>query len=104
MYFDVTPDSRHLVSGNTNGDVSVWDMLQSSTLMTAEPVLSPYATFRAHNDCVNGISIHQQYPILATASGQRHITFSDSGSNLMESSFLETSLKFWWVGNTASES
>jgi hypothetical protein len=23
---------------------------------------------------------------------------------LMESSFLETSLKFWWVGNTASES
>ena len=40
---------------NTNGDVSVWDMLQSSTVMTAEPVLSPHATFRAHNDCVNGI-------------------------------------------------
>jgi len=44
-----------LFTGNTNGDVSVWDMLQSSTLMTAEPVLLPYATFRAHNDCVNGV-------------------------------------------------
>jgi len=49
-------------------------------------------------------SIHQQYPILATASGQRHITFSDSESDSVESSDLETSLKFWWVGNIASES
>jgi len=49
-------------------------------------------------------SIHQQYPILATASGQRHITSSDPESDLMESSYLETSLKLWWVGNIASES
>jgi hypothetical protein len=49
-------------------------------------------------------SIHQQYPILATASGQRHVTFPDSESDPMESSYLETSLRLWWVGNIASES
>lgn len=105
MYFDITPDSRYLVSGNTNGNVSVWDMLHFSKINTEEPVLSPYTTFRAHNDCVNGISIHQQYPILATASGQRHVPCSGSESDSsVDSSCQETCLKLWWVGNITSES
>jgi hypothetical protein len=30
-------------------------MSQISKIATEEPVLSPYTTFSAHNDCVNGI-------------------------------------------------
>ncbi|XP_021939349.1 telomerase Cajal body protein 1 isoform X2 [Zootermopsis nevadensis] len=105
MYFDITPDSRYLVSGNTNGCVSVWDMLQISRATAEETVLSSCTSFTAHSDCVNGISIHQQYPILATASGQRHMRHSESESDSsMDSSYQETCLKLWWVGNIASES
>ncbi|XP_069689698.1 telomerase Cajal body protein 1 isoform X2 [Periplaneta americana] len=93
MYFDITPDSKYLVSGNTNGCLNVWDMLQTPNRV--EQVLPVCSAFQAHQDCVNGISVHQQYPILATASGQRHITSSgcESDDSSIEDICQETSLK-----------
>ena len=50
-------------------------------------------------------SIHQQYPILATTSGQRHIVCSeiDPDSDSPDNNYEDTGLKLWWVGNTTSE-
>lgn len=47
IYFDISKNCRYLVSGNTNGFISVWDLL--STTESSE------YKFRVSNDCVNGV-------------------------------------------------
>ncbi|KAK3882195.1 hypothetical protein Pcinc_013414 [Petrolisthes cinctipes] len=87
IYFDLDmQQNRHLVSGNTNGEVSHWDLsshAESQVIGEDMTLRHPTSTFSAHKDCTNGISIHPYYPILATSSGQRHYPepLSDSGSN-----------------------
>ena len=50
-------------------------------------------------------SIHQQYPILATTSGQRHMKCSGSESDSSTEDYCQDiSLKLWWVGNITSTS
>ncbi|KAM8972619.1 telomerase Cajal body protein 1 [Pelodytes ibericus] len=51
MYFDMEVSGRYLVSGETSGLVSVWDMLSPSEDATLLPLLQ----FQAQKDCVNGI-------------------------------------------------
>ncbi|KAM9250271.1 telomerase Cajal body protein 1 [Cariama cristata] len=68
--FDLDPTGRFLVSGDTDGFVTIWD-----TLTPPEPgdppLVPPHLRFRALRDCVNGTSLHPGLPLLATASGQR---------------------------------
>ncbi|KAK1139925.1 hypothetical protein AOXY_G37475 [Acipenser oxyrinchus oxyrinchus] len=57
MYFDLELSGQYLLSGDTEGVVSVWD----TTLPPSEgkdPVLQPILQFQAQKDCVNGISLH----------------------------------------------
>ncbi|KAJ9591397.1 hypothetical protein L9F63_002003 [Diploptera punctata] len=103
IYFDITSDSQYFVSGNTNGKVNIWDTSQITEATTPEPVLAPCSVIHAHDDCVNGVSLHQQYPILATTSGQRHVTCLESESDSSsENLHCDTSLKLWWVGKTTT--
>ncbi|XP_015277896.1 PREDICTED: telomerase Cajal body protein 1 [Gekko japonicus] len=74
LYFDLDPSGRYLLSGDTEGLITVWDTSQPPS-SDPRPVLPPVLQFRALQDCVNGISLHPSLPMLATASGQR--TFPD---------------------------
>ncbi|XP_049852929.1 telomerase Cajal body protein 1-like isoform X1 [Schistocerca gregaria] len=114
IYFDISPNGCYVMSGGTNGIVKIWDIQRPPDTSLGDPVLHPLKTFVAHNDCVNGLSIHKQYPVLATCSGQRHFEdlFSDSSSDTDQSpteydsdcritkvkTKSENSLKLWWVG------
>lgn len=45
-------------AGNTNGDVSIWNVSSSSCLPSspyAESVQQPLHQFTAHQDCTNGV-------------------------------------------------
>ncbi|XP_075212848.1 telomerase Cajal body protein 1 homolog isoform X2 [Lycorma delicatula] len=126
IYFDLTPDGKTLVSGNTDGNISVWD-LENNKIENGDngPAL-PDFSFRAHKDCSNGVSINQCYNLLATSSGQRHFpdltgdcddedaVNIDSSENdiISEDSIksgeifdfsslnnkVENCVKLWWVG------
>ncbi|KAJ2504781.1 hypothetical protein GGI11_007234 [Coemansia sp. RSA 2049] len=78
LEIDVDGTGRHLVAGHADGSVSVYD----SDSADGESV----AAFAAHADAVPALAMHPFYPLLATASGQRHF----------ESSFsADCSLKIW---------
>nr|XP_056719603.1 telomerase Cajal body protein 1 [Euleptes europaea] len=70
LYFDLDPSGRYLVSGDTEGLVTIWDTSQPPS-SDPRPALQPVLQFQALWDCVNGISLHPSLPVLATASGQR---------------------------------
>ncbi|CAJ0937234.1 unnamed protein product, partial [Ranitomeya imitator] len=106
MYFDVESSGRYLVSGDTQGVVSVWDMISPPE----DGVLLPVLQFQAQKDCVNGISLHPSLPILATSSGQRRFPESeDSGdesppeASAKSSSAGENALQLWWCGGGSSD-
>ncbi|KAG0417578.1 hypothetical protein HPB47_005481 [Ixodes persulcatus] len=57
MYFDLSRCGNYLLSGNTNGIVTAWDLkVQPIELDDCEPLMRPGLFFKAHDDCVNGIS------------------------------------------------
>eukprot|EP00063_Salmo_salar_P036719 XP_014011554.1 PREDICTED: telomerase Cajal body protein 1-like [Salmo salar] len=112
IFFDLDPSARYLLSGDTEGVVSVWDTL-TAPLDGNEEVLQPHLQFQAHRDCTNGISVHPFMPLLVSTSGQRQFLdpgdssdgdSSDSGS---EGDVVipptpevrqDNSLTLWWVG------
>ncbi|XP_068128185.1 telomerase Cajal body protein 1 [Hyperolius riggenbachi] len=99
IYFDMEISGRYLLSGDTQGLVTVWDMMSPPVEGVSLPVLQ----FQAQRDCVNGISLHPSLPILATTSGQRKFPDSeDSGDESQEplktSKTGENCLQLWWCG------
>ncbi|RXG73510.1 Telomerase Cajal body protein 1 [Armadillidium vulgare] len=108
-YFDVTPqDDRFLITGTKRGQVLVYD-LSSSSSNTDQGDILPTTSFTAHKDCVNGISVHPNLPLLATSSGQRSIPQvddvassdsddSESETSLNTTELKENSMKLWWIG------
>ncbi|XP_072254955.1 telomerase Cajal body protein 1 [Pyxicephalus adspersus] len=51
IYFDMDISGRYLLSGDTQGLVTVWDMESPPV----EDILSPALQFQGQNDCINGI-------------------------------------------------
>ncbi|XP_032178433.1 telomerase Cajal body protein 1 [Mustela erminea] len=105
IYFDLDPNGQFLVSGSTNGAVSVWDTSGAGPDGKPEPVLS----FLPQKDCTNGVSLHPSLPLLATASGQRvfpePVESEDEGEQevdlpllSMRHVHLECQLQLWWCG------
>lgn len=110
IYFDLDVSGRYLLSGNTEGVVSVWDT-QTAPPDGNEELLQPQLRFQAHWDCVNGISIHPFMPLLATSSGQRQFPWpghneGDSASDgegaeaVMSPQEIrqDNALSLWWAG------
>ncbi|XP_041034930.1 telomerase Cajal body protein 1 [Carcharodon carcharias] len=101
MYFDLDLYGRYVVSGNTEGTVSVWD----TTLPPAEgpdSILDPILQFHTQQDCVNGISLHPHMTLLATTSGQRKFPepaeSEDEGNGILmthRNIRAENSMKLW---------
>ncbi|TRZ09293.1 hypothetical protein HGM15179_017812 [Zosterops borbonicus] len=54
--FDLDPSGQFLVSGDTDGFVTVWDTLSPPPGSGDPPELPPLFRFRALRDCVNGTS------------------------------------------------
>ncbi|KAM4611785.1 telomerase Cajal body protein 1 [Polymixia lowei] len=110
IYFDLDLSGRHLLSGDTEGVVSIWDT-QTAPPDGSEELLQPQLQFQAHRDCTNGISIHPFMPLLATSSGQRQFLWpgdsegdsaSDGEGDKAVSSPQEVrqdnALTLWWAG------
>ncbi|XP_048476071.1 telomerase Cajal body protein 1 isoform X2 [Rhincodon typus] len=101
MYFDLDIYGRYVVSGNTEGTVSVWDTTLTPT-EGPDPVLNPILQFHTQQDCVNGISLHPHMNLLATTSGQRKFPepaeSEDEGNEILmthRNIRAENSLKLW---------
>ncbi|KAM6949564.1 telomerase Cajal body protein 1 [Aplochiton taeniatus] len=112
IYFDLDPSGRYLLSGDTQGVVSVWDTLTAPPDGSEERV-QPQLQFHAHGDCTNGISVHPFMPLLASSSGQRQFpgpggseSDSDSEGDKAAVSPRETrqdnALTLWWAGPLGS--
>ncbi|XP_040202762.1 telomerase Cajal body protein 1 [Rana temporaria] len=106
IYFDMEISGRYLLSGDTHGLVTVWDMVSPPV----EGFLSPALQFQGQGNCVNGISLHPSLPILATTSGQR--TFPESEDSSDESPATErpkhslageNCLQLWWCGGSQAK-
>ncbi|XP_055636944.1 telomerase Cajal body protein 1 homolog [Toxorhynchites rutilus septentrionalis] len=92
VYFDSSPHGEWVVTGNTDGNFRVWNLLE---IDAASKSYRQY-NFPLHRDCCNGVSFHPSIPIVATASGQFHAT-DDSAESLEQ----ENALTLWWVGKMA---
>ncbi|XP_036452399.1 telomerase Cajal body protein 1 [Colossoma macropomum] len=114
IYFDLDLSGRYLVSGDTEGMMSVWDTLTAPPDGNEE-VLQPFQQFQAHRDCTNGISIHPFMPLVASCSGQRQFPWptesDDSGSEPEEDRVMssngireDNALVLWWAGPLGSSS
>ncbi|XP_063157752.1 telomerase Cajal body protein 1 [Candoia aspera] len=111
LYFDVDPSGKYLLSGNTNGLITVWDTTQPPS--SGPPaVLQPILQFQAVGDCINGISLHPSLPLLASASGQRKFPdLLDSGEDEEKEggdrlpghpgAQGDNSLRLWWCSSAA---
>ncbi|KAH7984841.1 hypothetical protein HPB49_025686 [Dermacentor silvarum] len=56
MYFELSRCGNYLISGNSNGIVTAWDLkVEPLELEDCEPLKKPGLFFKAHDDCVNGI-------------------------------------------------
>ncbi|XP_029311036.1 telomerase Cajal body protein 1 isoform X2 [Cottoperca gobio] len=110
IYFDLDMSGRYLLSGDTEGVVSVWDTLTASPDAN-EALLQPQLRFKAHWDCTNGISIHPFMPLLATSSGQRQFpspgesegdsaSEGEGGEGVMspQETRQDNALSLWWAG------
>ncbi|PIA16368.1 WD40 repeat-like protein, partial [Coemansia reversa NRRL 1564] len=62
MSFDFDAAGTQLVAGETDGSITFHDIQDQR----------PPVRIAAHGDLVAGVSAHPFYPLLATASGQRH--------------------------------
>ncbi|XP_068164898.1 telomerase Cajal body protein 1 isoform X2 [Antennarius striatus] len=110
IYFDLDQSGRYLLSGDTEGVVSVWDT-QTAPLDGEEELLQPQLQFQAHWDCTNGISVHPFMPLLATSSGQRQFPWpgdsdgdsaseGEGGEVVMspQETRQDNTLSLWWAG------
>ncbi|XP_025419867.1 telomerase Cajal body protein 1 isoform X3 [Sipha flava] len=96
--FDISSDGQYLVSGNCTGDVSTWKLDQNIEMPEGvECVLALNSKIPAHNDCVNGVSLHPTHPWLATTSGQRHNETDDDDDDEHILHTTDVSLKLWKI-------
>lgn len=92
IYFDVTPEGKWLCSGNTDGCLKIWNLFE----IYADN-FSPVKEFsyKLHDDCLNGVSVHPFLPILATSSGQHMHNLPEMDSETECS--VENFITMWWV-------
>uniref|UniRef100_A0A4W4G5E0 Telomerase Cajal body protein 1 n=1 Tax=Electrophorus electricus TaxID=8005 RepID=A0A4W4G5E0_ELEEL len=110
IYFDLDPSGRYLLSGDTDGAMSVWDTLTAPPDGNEE-VLQPLLQFQAHRDCTNGTSVHPFMPLVASCSGQRHFpspgdasSSDEDGVMSSDSIGVDNALTLWWAGPQGSTS
>ncbi|ESO92885.1 hypothetical protein LOTGIDRAFT_120154 [Lottia gigantea] len=100
IYFDLDSSGRYLISGNHDGTISVWDVLQ---LEDTRP--KAILSYKGHYDTVNGVSLHPYLPVVATSSGQRHYPVlgdsddSDTEDLSQTTDLVDNSIGLWWLAS-----
>lgn len=92
IYFDITRDNKWLMTGNTNGILRVWNLFEACADSTGSIKESSY---KLYNACLNGVSAHPHYPIIATTSGQH--AFEKNVDNFENSCIAQNFITMWWV-------
>ncbi|XP_073823255.1 telomerase Cajal body protein 1 homolog isoform X2 [Musca autumnalis] len=97
IYFDLSPLEKWLISGDTDGNLRIWDMDGKEEAMEIS----------LHFDCCNGVSFHPTLPIISTSSGQYHFTDTNIESEKKEGTSAvqkvidyENSVVFLWFGSS----
>ncbi|KAI4499265.1 hypothetical protein M0802_005525 [Mischocyttarus mexicanus] len=96
IQFDVALLSSHVISakrrtqlgfinGGVDGKINIWELLPDEDDKVIE---NPKYEFKISEDSVNGVSIHESLPIVATSSGQRICGNEELNR--------DNSVKFWW--------
>ncbi|XP_076800805.1 telomerase Cajal body protein 1-like [Clavelina lepadiformis] len=118
IYFDMINDYMEgcelkLASGSTTGEVHLWDVKDTINsfadmdllqMDVKAKMLNPTYSFTAHNDCVNGCSVHPYLPIIATSSGQRKFPEPCGSDDEVDAMFKsntiqENKVKLWLLEN-----
>ncbi|XP_055612861.1 telomerase Cajal body protein 1 homolog [Uranotaenia lowii] len=100
IYFDSSPYGEWIISGNTDGIVRAWNLLD----IDEDRKSYRQHAFPLHRDCCNGVSFHPSKPVIATTSGQFHAEKINDDDEL-EISFIneqENSLTLWWIGKSTN--
>ena len=98
IYFNIDHTSNQITSGNQDGKVSIWseNTWKSNRENTNE--ISPDFDFKAHEDSVNGVSVHPSKDFVASASGEKKfwVSFnSEFGEEEMLNAPSENCIKIW---------
>ncbi|KZC05363.1 Telomerase Cajal body protein 1, partial [Dufourea novaeangliae] len=67
IQFGIMRDGKQIVSGGTDGNIAVWELPQNIDYTH----LNVSNKIKLSCDCINGVSLHNSLPILATSTGQR---------------------------------
>lgn len=73
--------------GGVDGNIIVWELPEIEDYN--EEDLNPKYKIRLSKDCINGIGLHKNLPIIATSSGQRQCA--------IENKYRDNSVKLWWA-------
>lgn len=109
MYFDISRCGNYIISGNSNGIVTVWDLqIPPFHLEDLGAVMKPSLFFKDHRDSVNGVSLHPMLPMYATTSGERKFPSvledeSDTFFVAPTKGKADNSLRLWWVSQVAAD-
>lgn len=103
IQFDIDRCGCHVVSGDSNNVINVWDLNDIFDNITDDVIShQPTHQYVAHEDAVNAASLHPTKSLLATTSGQRHFIVDDSDSDSMETDAktihnFDNSLRIWSI-------
>ncbi|KAG5311415.1 WAP53 protein, partial [Pseudoatta argentina] len=89
IQFAITPDSKQIISGGVDGNIIVWELPEITNY--DEENLNPKYKIRLSKDCINGVSLHTNLPIIATSSGQRQY------DQHIKSKHRDNSVRLWWA-------
>jgi len=75
--------------GSVDGNIIVWELPEITNY--DEESLNPKYKIRLSKDCINGVSLHTNLPIIATSSGQRQY------GQYIKSEHRDNSVRLWWA-------
>ncbi|XP_058802892.1 telomerase Cajal body protein 1-like [Phymastichus coffea] len=88
IQFSLSYNGEQMVSGGTDGTVRIWEMPSD---LQVEEELDPRYKIIISKDCINGVDLHKNLPMLAVSTGTRICD--------QENHYRDNSLRFYWVGN-----
>lgn len=100
IYFDIDNSSNAIISGNQDGNISVWRENSWKCQQEDSNGIEPDVKLLTHKDSVNGISVHPIKGLLATSSGEKKFWLDyalkygdddDEVSNII----VENCIKIW---------
>ncbi|KAK2578661.1 hypothetical protein KPH14_012150 [Odynerus spinipes] len=85
IQFNITSNGNQVVSGGTDGEIMIWELFEAENYGKD---LSPTYKVKLSEDCINGINLHKNLPVVAVSSGQR-ICDTDIVKR-------DNSVRLWW--------